>query len=28
MLKIEITSVKGADGSREIKWDVGESAGT
>lgn len=23
LLKVEITSVKGADGSREIKWDIG-----
>jgi hypothetical protein len=28
ILQIEITSVKGADGSREIKWDVGKAAGT
>lgn len=27
LLKVEITSVKGADGSPQTKWDVGEQAG-
>ena len=27
LLKVEITSIKGADGSPQNKWDVGEQAG-